>query len=111
MTRLDDGATRLRSGLSVWQANDARLRDAHFTGLPEMVVNYFRFVAEDVRRHLARLGVRRLEDLIGRTAGNDNTFPFVTSNCAPWRGHSIRWPISLPWSSGPRSWLHMSSIA
>jgi len=46
---------------------DARLRDAHFTGLPEMVVNYFRFVAEDVRRHLARLGVRRLEDLIGRT--------------------------------------------
>ncbi|MDP3492727.1 MAG: FAD-binding oxidoreductase [Hyphomonadaceae bacterium] len=28
MTRLDDGATRLRSGLSVWQANDARLRDA-----------------------------------------------------------------------------------
>ncbi|MCG6873124.1 MAG: glutamate synthase large subunit [Gammaproteobacteria bacterium] len=43
------------------------LRDKHFIGAPEMVINYFRFVARDVRERLARLGVRRLADLIGRT--------------------------------------------
>jgi glutamate synthase (ferredoxin) len=38
-----------------------------FTGLPEHVVNFFLFVAEEVRQLLAVLGVARLEDLIGRT--------------------------------------------
>ncbi len=41
------------------------LRSKHFTGLPEMVENFFRFVAEDVRAMLAELGVRRLHDLVG----------------------------------------------
>jgi glutamate synthase (NADPH/NADH) large chain len=43
------------------------LRKRYFVGLPEMVVNYFRFVAEECRELLASLGVRRLADLIGRT--------------------------------------------
>ena len=43
------------------------LRAKFFIGLPEMVVNYFLFVAREVREILASLGVRRLEDLIGRT--------------------------------------------
>ncbi|MDE2157256.1 MAG: glutamate synthase large subunit, partial [Xanthomonadaceae bacterium] len=43
------------------------LRKEHFTGLPEMVMNYFRFVAEDVRGHLARLGVRSLGEIVGRS--------------------------------------------
>jgi glutamate synthase (NADPH/NADH) large chain len=43
------------------------LRKDHFIGLPEMVMNYFRFVAEDVRAHLARLGVRTLGEVVGRT--------------------------------------------
>ena len=46
---------------------DPRLRDQHFTGLPEMVMNYFRFVVRETREWMAMLGVRRLEDLIGRT--------------------------------------------
>ena len=46
---------------------DPRLRSDHFTGLPDMAMNFFRFVADDVRQWLARLGVARLEDLIGRT--------------------------------------------
>ena len=46
---------------------DARLRKDHFTGLPEMAMNFFRFVAEDVREWMARLGVAKLTDLIGRT--------------------------------------------
>jgi glutamate synthase (ferredoxin) len=38
-----------------------------FTGLPDHVVNFFLFVAEEVRQLLSVLGVARLEDLIGRT--------------------------------------------
>jgi glutamate synthase (NADPH/NADH) large chain len=43
------------------------LRSKYFTGLPEMVINYFRFVAEEVREILASLGVRSLNEIIGRT--------------------------------------------
>jgi glutamate synthase (ferredoxin) len=38
-----------------------------FTGVPEHVVNFFLFVAEEVRQLLSVLGVDRLEDLIGRS--------------------------------------------
>jgi glutamate synthase (NADPH/NADH) large chain len=40
---------------------------ARFTGQPEHVVNYFFFVAEEVREHMAQLGIRKFDDLIGRT--------------------------------------------
>ncbi|HTT42241.1 MAG TPA: glutamate synthase large subunit [Steroidobacteraceae bacterium] len=43
------------------------LREKYFVGLPQMVMNYFRFVAEEVRELLAALGVRTLAELIGRT--------------------------------------------
>jgi glutamate synthase (NADPH/NADH) large chain len=43
------------------------LREDHFIGKPGMVVNYFTYVAQEVREWLARLGVRSLEELIGRT--------------------------------------------
>ncbi|MGE3105766.1 MAG: glutamate synthase large subunit [Lysobacterales bacterium] len=46
---------------------DSRLRERHFTGLPERVMNYFRFVAMETREWLARLGVASLDQLIGRT--------------------------------------------
>jgi glutamate synthase (NADPH/NADH) large chain len=38
-----------------------------FQGKPEHVVNYFFFVAEEVRELMARLGVRKLDELIGCT--------------------------------------------
>ena len=38
-----------------------------FTGQPEHVVNYFFFVAEEARELMAKLGIRRFEDLIGRS--------------------------------------------
>ena len=43
------------------------LRAKHYKGKPELVETYFRFVAREVREWLARLGMRKLEDLIGRT--------------------------------------------
>jgi glutamate synthase (NADPH) large chain len=44
---------------------DPELR-ARFTGTPEHVVSFFRMVAEDVRRHLAALGLRSVDELVGR---------------------------------------------
>lgn len=44
------------------------LRKEHFGGEVEAVVRFFNFIAEDVRTHLARLGVARLSDLIGNLA-------------------------------------------
>ncbi len=46
---------------------DMRLRKEFFIGLPEMVINYFTFVARETREWMAALGVARFEDLIGRT--------------------------------------------
>ena len=37
-----------------------------FTGQPEHVVNYFFFVAEEVREIMAQLGIRKFDDLVGR---------------------------------------------
>jgi glutamate synthase (NADPH/NADH) large chain len=45
---------------------DPELRK-RFRGQPEHVVNYFFFVAEEVRGYMAQLGIRRFEDLIGRS--------------------------------------------
>ncbi|MDH3613535.1 MAG: glutamate synthase large subunit [Gammaproteobacteria bacterium] len=42
------------------------LRSEYFIGLPEMVINFFRFVAEETRTLMAELGVRKLDELIGR---------------------------------------------
>ena len=44
-----------------------KLRDDHFGGTVEMVVNFFTFIATETREWLARLGVPSLEALIGRT--------------------------------------------
>ncbi|MEQ8260615.1 MAG: glutamate synthase large subunit [Alcanivorax sp.] len=43
------------------------LRQEHFIGAPELLINYFTFVAREVRELLAALGVKSLPDLIGRT--------------------------------------------
>ena len=45
---------------------DERLRKK-FTGTPEKVINLMTFIAEEVREILARLGVRSLDEVIGRT--------------------------------------------
>ena len=43
------------------------LRAKFFIGLPEMVMNYFKFVAEECREIMASLGVRTIAELIGHT--------------------------------------------
>ncbi|CAK1604543.1 unnamed protein product [Parnassius mnemosyne] len=38
-----------------------------FAGKPEHVINYLFMLAEEVRQHMAEVGVRKFQDLIGRT--------------------------------------------
>ena len=40
---------------------------ARFNGQPEHVINYFFFVAEEVREFMAKLGYRRFEDMVGQS--------------------------------------------
>jgi glutamate synthase (ferredoxin) len=44
---------------------DPELRQ-RFTGRPEFVENFFRFIAEEVREYMARLGFRTMEEMIGQ---------------------------------------------
>ena len=38
-----------------------------FTGKPEYVINFMRFMAENLREYMAKLGVRSVDELVGRT--------------------------------------------
>ncbi|KGG13542.1 MULTISPECIES: glutamate synthase large subunit [Prochlorococcus] len=83
-----------------------------FPGIPEHVVNFFLFIAEEVRQILSTLGIRRLEDLIGRaellepreitlakTQQVDLSsllIPAKSSNDRSWLKHNIK-----PHSNGP----------
>ena len=40
---------------------------ARFTGKPEHVVNFMRFIADDLREIMAQLGFRTIEEMVGRT--------------------------------------------
>jgi glutamate synthase domain-containing protein 2/glutamate synthase domain-containing protein 1/glutamate synthase domain-containing protein 3 len=45
---------------------DARLRQK-FGGAPEHLINYFRFIAEELRFIMAQLGIKTLKELVGRS--------------------------------------------
>ncbi|MCK9516907.1 MAG: glutamate synthase-related protein [Ottowia sp.] len=55
-----------------------------FTGQPEHVVNYFMFVAEEVRQIMAQLGVRRFDELVGRADLLD-----VRAGIAHWKARGL----------------------
>ena len=44
---------------------------ARFTGKPEFVINFFEFIAQEVREHLAALGFRSIEEAIGQVQALD----------------------------------------
>ncbi len=39
----------------------------NFRGKPEYVINFMRFIAEEMREYMARLGVRTVDELVGRS--------------------------------------------
>jgi glutamate synthase (ferredoxin) len=78
-----------------------------FTGIPEHVVNFFWYVAEEVRQLMSLLGVTRLEELIGRT----DLLQARSVDLAKTKGvdlSSLLAPIS---GAEDRSWLRHSDEA
>jgi len=57
---------------------------ARFTGQPEHVINYFFFVAEEVRELMARLGFRKLSEMTGRADKLD-----TRKAEAHWKAHGL----------------------
>jgi len=55
-----------------------------FQGKPEYLENYFRFVARQVREIMASLGIRKMDDLIGRTDLLE-----VNQDILPWKAKNI----------------------
>jgi len=52
---------------SVGVATQDNILQKRFRGKPEFIVTYFRFVAQELRQIMAGLGIRTLNELIGRT--------------------------------------------
>ena len=46
---------------------------ARFTGTPENVINFFFFIAEQMRQHMAKLGFRTVDEMVGRVEKIDAT--------------------------------------
>lgn len=93
---------------------DERLRNEHFIGMPEMVINYFRFVAEETREWLAKLGVAKLQDLVGRVdllkmidkpltdkQASIDLKPFITDGGVPKdKPQTVQVSRNNPWDDG-----------
>ena len=77
---------------------DPELR-RRFEGSPEHVVNYLFMVAEEARRIMARLGVRSMAELIGRT---DLLAPDEAVQHWKARGIDLSALLEMPESEGPR---------
>jgi glutamate synthase (NADPH) large chain len=52
---------------SVGVATQDELLEKRFSGRPEYVVNYMNFIAMDLREIMASLGIRTIDELVGRT--------------------------------------------
>ena len=84
----------------------------HFIGEKEKVVNYFKFIADDVRQHLSEMGVSKLENIIGQTEYlkviEDMESQFKTINLTDllYKNKSIKEPYHCkvsqnnPWDKG-----------
>ena len=79
---------------------------ARFAGKPEFVVNFFEFIAEEVREHLAQLGFRSLEEAIGHVEMLD-----TRAAVAHWKASGLDLaPILESPAVEPGASLHQSVI-
>jgi glutamate synthase domain-containing protein 3 len=69
---------------SVGIAAQDELLENRFKGNPDHVVNYFNFVATELREIMAALGVRKIEEMVGRT-----DLLKVNKNIIPWKAKGI----------------------
>ena len=82
------------------------LRD-RFKGIPENVVNFFFFVAEEVRSLLAKLGYRSLDEIIGRA---DLLMQNTEATIAKTNSLDLSCLINLPNVKFDRSWLKHDKV-
>ncbi|NJO95735.1 MAG: glutamate synthase large subunit [Pleurocapsa sp. CRU_1_2] len=82
------------------------LRD-RFKGIPENVVNFFFFVAEEVRSLLAKLGYCSLDEIIGRT---DLLTPNSDITVAKTNSLDLNCLINLPNVKSDRAWLKHQDV-
>jgi len=52
---------------SVGIATQDEILEKRFSGKPEYIINYFTFVANELRKIMSSLGIKTLEDMVGRT--------------------------------------------
>ena len=69
---------------SVGVATQDEILEKRFRGRPEYIMNYFRFVAQELREIMASLGIRRLDDMVGQTDLLD-----VDRTIFPWKAKKI----------------------
>ncbi|MDD5584735.1 MAG: glutamate synthase large subunit, partial [Candidatus Omnitrophica bacterium] len=69
---------------SVGVATQDEILEKHFKGKPEYIINYFHFVVQELREIMARLGIRTLDELIGRTE-----LLCLSSKIVPWKTKNI----------------------
>jgi len=72
----------------------------HFEGRAEYVVNYFTFLAQQVREYLAEIGVHSLKDIIGRTELIQINEELRMKN----EEGLARWPEGESQSAGAQKW-------
>ncbi|WP_341524910.1 glutamate synthase large subunit [Nostoc sp. UHCC 0302] len=75
-----------------------------FTGIPEHVVNFFYFIAEEVRSLLAKLGYRSLTEIIGR-ADLLKVSPEAKAKVSKTQALNLNCLLQLPDTRENRSWL------
>ena len=80
---------------------------ARFTGIPEQVVNFFYFVAEEVRSLLAHLGYRSLTEIIGRA---DILKVREGVELAKTAALNLNCLTQLPDTKSDRSWLQHEAV-
>lgn len=73
-----------------------------FTGMPEHVVNFFYFIAEEVRHLLARLGYRSLLEIVGRA---DLLTPREGAKVSKTQALNLDCLLQLPDAKNNRTWL------
>ncbi len=57
---------------------------SRFNGRPEFVENYFRFIAEDIRKYLAEIGFRSIDEAVGHAEILD-----TAEGIAHWKGRGL----------------------
>lgn len=69
---------------SVGVATQDEILEKRFQGRPEYIINYFRFVAAELREIMASLGIRTIDEMVGRTDLLE-----VNSHILPWKAQKI----------------------